>query len=115
MKYIISFIINFVIIYIFHILTVVLRKSKYEKYKKSKEVSLFVKKYHLDFNKISIGKFLNILSLVNSFIMSLAILSVYFVPNLILKMLVTFVLLIILILIFYTLLGKYIERVNKNV
>ena len=115
MKYLISFLINFSIIYLFYILTVVSRKNKYEKYKKSKEVSLFVKKYHLDFEKISIGKFLNILSIVNSVIMSLALLIVYFVPNLIIKLFMVFILLIILILVFYTLLGKYIERVNKNV
>ena len=76
---------------------------------------IFVKKYHLDFNKISFKKFINILSIINSFIMSLTIEIVFYIPNFILKFVVAFVVLMALILICYTLLGKYIERVNKHV
>ena len=115
MKEIISFLIYFILIYLFYLLTVILRRNKYDKYKKSKQVIYFVKKYNLDFDKISFSKFINILSLINSFIMAITIILVQYLPNLILKLIVAFIALIVLILACYKLLGIYIERRNKDV
>ncbi|MBR1376343.1 MAG: hypothetical protein IJ565_00810 [Bacilli bacterium] len=115
MEKLISFIIYFILIYLFYFFTVIIQKKKYDKYKKSKQVMYFVNKYNLDFDKIPFNKFINILSIVNSFIMSITIILVQFLPNLILKLIFALITLILLILICYRLLGIYIERRNKNV
>ena len=115
MKEVISFLIYFVIIYLLYLLTVVLQKNKYEKYKGSRQVIFFIKKYNLDFNKVSFTKFINILSLTNSFIMSITLVLIQYLPNLMLKLMVAFVTIIVLILSCYKLIGIYIERRNKHV
>ncbi len=115
MKYIISYLIYFAFIYAFYLFTVVLRKNKYEKYKKSTQVMFFVKKYKLDYNNIPFEKFINIVALSNTFIMSTTLLVVEFIPQFFLKVLVAFVVLFILLFIVYKLIGLYIGRKNKHV
>ena len=113
MKLLLSYLIYFVVIYLFYLLTVVLNKKKHEKYKRSKQVMMFVRRYNLDFKKISLVKFLNIIAITNSFIMSTTIMLLEYVPNLLLKLVVAFVALMALILSCYKLIGIYIERRNK--
>ena len=114
MKTIIDFLIYYVLIYVLYLLFVVFTKKE-DKYKNSSQVQYFVKRYHLDFNKISYKKFIQILALTNSFIMAFTLTIVSFIPHIMLKLLVAFVLLMILILLCYKLIGVYIERRNKNV
>ena len=113
MKILILYVIYFVVIYLFYLLTVVLNKKKNQKYKRSKQVMMFVRRYNLDFKKISLVKFLNIIAITNSFIMSTTIMLLEYVPNLFLKLVVAFVALMVLILSCYKLIGIYIERRNK--
>ncbi len=113
MKILISYVIYFVVIYLFYLFTVILNKKKHEKYKRSKQIMLFVKRYNLDFKKISFTKFLNIVALTNSFIMSTTIMLLEYVPNLFLKLVIAFVALMALIPSCYRLIGIYIERRNK--
>ena len=115
MKLLLSYVIYFVVIYLFYFFTVIIRKNKYEKYKRSRQIMFFVKRYNLDFKKISFSKFLNIVALTNSFIMSTTIMLLEYVPNLFLKLVIAFVALMILILACYKLIGIYIERRNNNV
>ena len=56
-----GFIISFLIVYLFYLLTVILQTKKYEKFKKSNQVLYFVKKYKIDINKINMKKFTNLL------------------------------------------------------
>jgi len=90
-------------------------KGKEDKYKKSSQIKYFVKKYNLNFDKISYNKFLQILAITNSFIMAITATIVNYLPHLMLKLFVAFILLIILILVCYKVIGVYIERRNKNV
>ena len=115
MKYLTLFIIYFVIIYLFYLFTVILRKKKYDKYKKSTQIVHFIKKYNLDFTKISFIKFINIIAFTNSFIMSSTLIVMEFIDKYVMKILVAFVVLFVLIFICYRLIGFYIERKNKNV
>ena len=115
MEKVLSFVIYFVLIYLFYFFTVIIRKNKYEKYMQSKQIVYFIKKYNLDFNKISFNKFINIIAIVNSLIMAITIMILEYIPHLMLKLLVAFVILIILILLSYKLIGIWIERRNKNV
>ena len=110
MKILLSFIISFVVIYLFYLLTVILNKKKHEKYMRSRQVMFFVRKYNLDFKKVSFTKIMNIIALTNSFIMSTTIVVLEFVPNLFMKLIVAFACLMVLIMACYKLIGIYIER-----
>lgn len=121
MEKIISFLIYFVIIYLLHLFTVILKKGKYTKYQRSKQVQYFVKKYNVDFKKISFKKFINTLSMINSFIMAAAIIAVQVLITgdtkfgLLLKLSLAFVLLLLLLMVCYGIYGKILERRNKHV
>ena len=121
MEKFLSFLLYFLIIYLLYLITVVLRKEKYEKYKKGKQVMFFVKKYNVDFNKISFETFVNILSIINSFIMAVTIIMVRIIISdsmkngLILKLSLAFLILLLLIIVCYRIYGKLLERRNKHV
>ena len=75
MVYLISFVIAFLIVYLFYFFTVILQKKKYDKFKKSNQVMYFVNRYKLNVNKINIKKFIHIISLTNSLIIAIAFLN----------------------------------------
>lgn len=108
-----GFIISFLIVYLFYLLTVILQTKKYEKFKKSNQVLYFVKKYKIDINKINMKKFTNLLALSNSLIISIAFSATFLVDNFILQLLIGLIVLIPLIFIFYKLLGNYLKRMCK--
>ncbi len=105
--YFIIYLISFAIIYLFYLTTVILQKSKIEKFKKSNQVMFFVKRFNLDLNKINITKFMNVIALSNAFIISTAFMTTYLVKNFVLQLLVGFLTLIPLLVICYSLIGKY--------
>ena len=110
MEYVIYFLISFIIVYLFYFLTVVLQKKKYDKFKKSNQVMYFVNKYKLNVNKIDIKKFINIISLINSFIIALSFTVVIKIDNNILMLLVGLIVLIPTMLISYHFIGKYLQK-----
>lgn len=73
----------------------------------------FVNRYHLNINKINIRKFMQIISLTNSFIISVAFTGTFLVDNLILSMLIGLLILIPLMLIIYDLIGNYFRKEEK--
>ncbi len=121
MEKLISFLLYFFIIYLLYLITVVLKKEKYEKFKKGKQVLFFIKKYNVDFKKVSFRNFLNVLSMINSFIMATTIMVVRmvitdgFMNNIIIKLSIAFVILMLLIIVCYSLYGRVLERRSKHV
>ena len=113
MTYLIAFIISFSIVYLFYLFTVVLQKKKYDKFKKSNQVMSFVNKYKLNVNKINMQKFTNILGLTNALIIAIAFTATFLVENLFLQLLVGLIVLIPLLLIFYSLIGLYLKKEGK--
>ena len=113
MKYFVAFIIAFLIVYLFYLFTVILQKKKYDKFKKSNQVMYFVKKYKLNVNKIDMRKFTNILGLTNSLIIALSFSVTFLVENIFLQLLVGLLVLIPLILLFYSLIGNYLKKRTK--
>ncbi len=114
MQYLISFIIAFLIVYLFYFFTVILQKKRYDKFKSSNQVMYFVKKYQLDVDKINIKEFIYIISFTNSLIIALAFLATFLVENFLLQLLLGLLVLIPLILISYSLIGKHLKRSVKN-
>lgn len=109
-KYVVYFIVSFLIVYLFYLITVVLQKKKMEKFKTSNQIMFFVKRYKLDINKINMTKFTNLLGLSNAFIVSTAFMTTFLVDNFILQLLAGFLVLLPLMIIIYSLIGKYYVR-----
>ena len=90
-----------------------LKKKKKDKYKKTNQVMYFVRKYKLNVNKIDMKKFTNMLGLTNSLIIALAFSATFLVENIFLQLLVGLLVLIPLILIFYSLIEKCLKKSLK--
>lgn len=112
MKYLIWFLIGFTIIYLFYFITVVLQVKKYEKFRNSNQVMFFVKRYNLDPKKINIKKFINIISINNSFIIALSFSLTTVTNNFIYILLIGLSSIIPLILITYHFIGIYLKKEN---
>ena len=110
MQYIINFLISFIIIYLFYLVTVILQSKKYDKFKNSSQVMYFVKKYKVDVNKINMKKFINIISLTNSFIMAISFTIIIEFDSLILGLLAVFIVSILLTYVFYHMIGNYLKK-----
>lgn len=113
MEYVIYFLISFIIVYLFYFSTVIIQKKKYDKFKKSNQVMYFVNKYKLNVNKININKFIKIISLTNSFIISLSFTLIVKIENIILMLFIGLVVLIPTMLICYHFIGRYLQKEEK--
>jgi len=113
MEYLIYFLISFAIVYLFYFITVVLQKKRYDKFKKSNQVMYFVNRYKLNIKKINIKKFINIISLTNSFIIALSFTVVIKIDSFILMLLVGLIVLVPLMLLLYHFIGKYLQKEEK--
>jgi len=113
MEYVIWFLMAFAIIYLFYLFTVILQKKRYDKFKKSNQVMYFVNRYKLNIKKINIKKFINIISLTNSFIIALSFTVVIKIDSFILMLLVGLIVLVPLMLLLYHFIGKYLKKEEK--
>ena len=115
MKYLLTFIFSFLIIYTVYFIVIINRKKGLESLKKGKQIDFFKKAYKLDFRKINIKSFANSLAIVNSFIMALTITIIETFKSLTVKLLVGFIIIIPLMLIMYKILGeKYKKKEGKE-
>ena len=110
MDKLVSFIIVYLVVYLFYFFFVILRKNKVIKIKNGSEAMLLKKKFKLKLDKVSDKEFTNIIALTNGFIIATTFVVIEFVNNYILKILVAFIVLIFLILIIYLILGKYLRK-----
>ena len=107
-------IIVFVIINLCY-LVIILNKRNLKKYiNKSREVNLIKKKYDLDLDKINHKRLAFTLGLSNAFIISITYYAFIFIKNVILRLGLSFILLIILSLVVYTLIGKHYRKEMKK-
>ena len=107
MKFLVIFLVSFIVVYLAYLLTVINNKKKLEKFKTSNQVLLLVKKYNIKVTDSNVKMLAQLVALSNAFIIAISITLVELVNNLILKVLVAFVTIIPLILISYSLIGKY--------
>ena len=96
-------------------LVILLNERNQKRYiNKSREITMLKNKYNLDLNKINNKKIIFVMGLVNSVILSITYLVFVFIKNIILKLLCSFILIIVLSLILYSLVGKYFRKeMNK--
>ena len=110
MKYLITFIFCFAVVYLLYSIIVIWRKKGFEKFKTSKQLIFFKMAYNINIDKINLKKFARDLALTNAFIIAFTCTVIEIFDNLILKMLVGFIILLTLMLLMYKLLGTIYKK-----
>ena len=108
-------IISFGLVFVIYYSTIFTRESKIKKYRKSTEIRLLENKYKVNIDKYDLKKLGITLSLYNALIISITVFIIGFIENVYLKLLVGFVIVIILILVVYSFIGKNLKKGDKNV
>lgn len=111
---VIIYIVTFLVIFLFYLFFVILRKKKLEKFKQNMYVEYLVRVYKLDINRIRIKDLALAVALVNSFIIATTVFILGFIDHMILKFLLGFLVLIPLQLLMYHIVGKIFEKRFKE-
>ena len=116
MRYLIEFIISYFFIFIIYYIFITRRYNKYNKNKLSADISYLTNKYKIDIKKFGYNKLLIIMSFINPFIMSIAVITMELLKtNIIWQLLLGFLLLFPLIISIYGILGNILEKKYKLV
>lgn len=112
MEYVFLFILIFLIVFIYF---KVFYQIKQKKIEKISIISVFVKVFKLDRNKMNIKAFLNILSLVNSLIIAFVSTFVMYLDivwklNYFVELLIGFILIVLLIYSLYNIIGRILNK-----
>ena len=114
MKYIIMFVVSFLVVYLAYFLTVILNKKKLKKFETSNQALYFTKKYKIKVSDKNVKLLANLVALANAFIISTTLIIIELVSNYILKVLVAFIVIVLLILVLYHIVGLVmLKRGNK--
>ena len=85
MKYIIMFVVSFLVVYLAYFLTVILNKKKLKKFETSNQALYFTKKYKIKVSDKNVKLLANLVALSNAFIISTTLIIIELVSNYILK------------------------------
>ena len=110
MRELVLYLIIFIIAYLFYVIFVLSRKNVLKKFPNGKEMTYLKYKYNIKINDKNLKKIANIIFLANSFILATTVYVVCLFESLILEIIVGVVTLILLILVFYHLLGTYLQK-----
>lgn len=114
MREVVFYVMTFVLIYLFYLLFVILRKNKLEKFRQNVYVTFLVNVYGIDLNQISFKGLAHVIALTNSFIIATTLLLISIIPNFILKMVSGFFLLIPFQFFMYFLIGKVYQKKSRK-
>lgn len=111
MEEVVLMLLAFAIVYFMYLILVVFNKKSRKKLKKGIEAKFLKKVYKLDLNKINDKKFANSVALNNSIIIAITFyLTGLFFENMIFQMLLSFPLVILLIIVLYSITGRYYKK-----
>lgn len=114
-KMLIEFIIVYLVMFLFNYVFIVRKNKKYNKNKVPIELLYLLKVYKLDIKSINYKRFVLLSDFINSLIVSLVYVIVFYtLDNLILQIAIGIVLLILLIVICYGILGNYYVRKEEK-
>ena len=103
-------IIIFTLVYLCYLLIIILNKKRLNKYiTKGRETNLIKKKYNLDYDKINHKLIAHVFGLSNGLVLSMVYMVMVLVDNVILKFLLALICMVILLLVSYTLIGKFLK------
>lgn len=111
MENLVMFLLAFLLVYLIYLVLVVFNKKGRKKLKTGIEAKFLIKIYNVRVDKIDDKKFANTIALVNSLIVSIVFVVIdLFFKSAILQILLAFPILILLIILFYSILGKCYKR-----
>ena len=110
MKYVVTFLIVFILIYLFYLFFVILRKDQLKKFKNNTSLRYLVKVYKLNINKLNIKKIANIIGIANSFIIAFTYTIVLLIDGFINQMLMAIGVFILLQLFIYHIIGISLKK-----
>ena len=110
MRELILYLITFILAYLFYVIFVLCRKNVLKKFPNGKEMTYLKLKYGVTVNEKNLKKIANLIFLINSFILATTVYVVCLFDSLFIEVIVGVVTLIILILVFYHLLGTYLKK-----
>ncbi len=112
MQYFIVFLLAFAFVYIIYLLLVVLNKKGRARLKNGMEAKFLVNVYKVNILKVTDKRFAHTVAFCNSFILATTFLMVtLFFDNFILQIALSFVVLIVLIIIVYSIIGKRYKKI----
>ncbi|MDD2518774.1 MAG: hypothetical protein PHI05_03215 [Bacilli bacterium] len=110
----ITFLGSFLVVYLFYLFFVILRKKNKDKLKNGIEFRYLKVKYNFDVKEINIKKMSHVIALANSFIIATTVTIVSFIDNIILMMVIGFFILMILELITYHIIGTHYQKKKRG-
>ncbi len=111
---VVLYLLIFLLVYFIYYYFVVNKKNKLEKFKESMEMKYLSLRYQLEVEKLPMPKTAKLIALTNAFIITIVLIIMDFFEYFLLKIGVAFVSLIILQLMMYHILGRYLQRGEKN-
>ena len=116
-NFLLDFIIVFIVVYLLYVLFFNKKRRNYKTLKKNDEVKLFIDRYNLDMKKIEYKKVLQVVTIINTFILSFTTVLIVRIKGFMISLLIGFVVIMILIYSLYEITGNYFKRKedDKNV
>ena len=112
---VVDFTVAFVVVYLFYLFFIILRKKKLNTIKESSYGLVLSKNYKVDLTKISNMFLAQSVAVTNSFIIAFTLVCVGFIEGYFYKLLLAFAILVPLQMLIYLLMSKIMKRRNKNV
>ena len=112
MKYLITFVFSFIILYIVYYVLYVRKRLKYSKKRLSADLQILEGYYKIDIKKIGYQRELKILNIVNSLMLSLMMMVVINIDKTIYKILILAILMVPTIWVVYYFLAKYLKQIE---
>ena len=100
-----------IFVYLLYLMIIISNKRRLEKFvNNSRETNLLKHKYKIDYDKVNHKFVVNLIAISNGLIIGLTFVIVMLVKNNILKFILAFIVFTILMILIYTLIGKFIKR-----
>lgn len=109
-----TFLVTFIIVYIIYFIVILVRSKGREKLKESSEAKFLKNRFQLNLDTIKPNVLGYIIAFANSLILALTLTFISLFDNYLFKMIIGFIILIILQLIIYTIIGKYLKQKERG-
>ena len=114
LEVLIDFLVIFVLVCLFYLLFINRSKKDFNKLKPNDFIRMFVLKYDIDIDRINYNFMINLIAVINSFIIAITSAIIIKIEGLIWSLIVCFVLLFILVFVLFDLAGKYIKKTETK-
>ena len=114
LEVLIDFLVIFVLVCVFYLFVINRNKKDFNKLKPNDFIRSFVIKYNIDIEKINYNFMINLLAVINSFIIAITSAIIIKIEGFIWSLIVCFVILFILVFVLFDMAGKYIKKTETK-